>query len=463
MNIDLNIIKVLLTNKNLALDFAQQGTEILFKTEYWHFVKFVLSYIKTYKDVPTERIIKEKLGTKQESIKYLDDIFQSLSSINYNEKEFKFDVDKLKKRYSESKISSLRNELSNTTNVEKSIQSIRKSLEEINTITKASAYDRKTLKDNVDLFKNDYNAKLEARKNGKEFIDAIKTGYSTLDSSTGGLREAELFLIAGESGAGKSTMLLNMAIQMWMQDNTIDSEVFTDGHNGVYFSLEMPRDIVFNRVVAKLADVNVKRIKSAKLTNEERARVKKALSFIERYPYNFEIIDSPRGTTIETIESIYVDIKAAYNPKFVAIDYLQLMKMPKDLASDESDWLTLGIISESLHEFARVHKTCVLSAVQLNRPKQSKEIESNIGLHRIGRSNEIAKNANIIVQIYSRVNEQNYPDLEYYIIKNRDGDLKKGRLIKRLECATLLDEEDMSDEFVDMEDLSSSYSDILGF
>lgn len=459
MSLDINILKVLVSNKNLAMEFVHECDETLLSPDYWFIGKAIVNYIKTYKEVPTQKVLSEKFSNKKEILDSVNKLFSEIEKTSYDDKEFRFDIDKLKQRFIQNKISRLRSELSDSLNIDKSYSLIKKTIEDVSSITKTKSYERKTLKDSISSFTDEYNAKLDARKNGKELNDSIKTCYSGIDEATGGMREAELILIAGESGSGKSTMLLNIAIQAWLQGNTIDSTEFTEGTNGCYYTLEMPHKVVFNRVLAKLADVNVKRIKSAKLTQDEKARVKKAMEFIKRYPYSFEIIDFPRNTTVEAIEAVHMDIKSSFNPAFIAIDYLQLMD--DHSAKNLDDWLKLGVIAERLHEFARVHKIPVLSAVQLNRPKQTKELESNIGLHRIGRSNEIAKNANIIIQLHSRQNESNYPDLEYYIIKNRDGDLIKGRLIKKLECATLIDDPiDTSDDFTDVDDLTESLEDI---
>mgnify|MGYP003349142058 CR=1 FL=1 len=48
-----------------------------------------------------------------------------------------------------------------------------------------------------------------------------------------------------------------------------------------------------------------------------------------------------------------------------------------------------------------------------------KEVEEKIGLHRLARSNGVARNANVVIQIESRPQEQSYPDSYYWIIKNR--------------------------------------------
>ena len=60
-------------------------------------------------------------------------------------------------------------------------------------------------------------------------------------------------------------------------------------------------------------------------------------------------------------------------------------------------------------------------------------------MHRIGRSALIMHNANNAIQINKRQKEQSFPDLEYYVIKCREGELGSGRMIKNMKCASLLD------------------------
>jgi replicative DNA helicase len=248
---------------------------------------------------------------------------------------------------------------------------------------------------------------------------------------------------------------MNMAIQMWLQNNTIDMiDNFTPGYNVLYFSLEMPFKPCLNRVLGRLSSNPTKLIRSAKLNPVEMEKIKKVLRFINKYPNQFEIVDIPRGATIESLELLYEEAKVLYDPKIVVIDYLGLMDYD---GGEMEDWLKLGKIAEKTHEFARVHNCTVLSAVQLNRSKGAKE-EDRIGLHRIGRSALIMTNANIAVQIETRPNEKSHPDMFYHLIKNRDGELGRGRLLKNLACGTLIDDKVEEDpttfEMRDIDDIS---------
>lgn len=438
-NLDLSILKVLINNKKLSTDFCNDYSSDLFHPETRTFAKTVIDYVKTYKNLPTLRILSESLSknSSKAGLEYINNVWNTLESLNYDEKEFRHDVDKLKKRYAERQIISVREGLSKldpgSIDIDKVITNFQKTTQNIKSLSTVKAFERKTLKDAVPTFKQEYNAKLK----DPNFDQGVKTGYSFLDNSTGGLREGELVLIGGESGGGKSMLLMNMAIQMWLQGNTIDMESnFQPGYDVLYFSLEMPFKPCLNRVLSRLSGAPSKLIRNAKLQGEDVGKLKQALKFLEVYPNQFEIIDIPRGATMETMEAMYEDACAYFNPKVVVIDYLGLMDY--DGEKDMDDWLKLGKIAEKIHEFARVHKLIVLSAVQLNRVK-GKDLEDKIGLHRIGRSALIMQNANIAIQINKRSSEEKFSDLEAFLIKNRDGALCQGSLIKNLACGTLLD------------------------
>jgi replicative DNA helicase len=324
--------------------------------------------------------------------------------------------------------------------VTKAVVELQKTVQNIKSLDQVKLYERKTLKDAISEFRDEYNAKME----DPHFDAGVKTGYSYLDSVTDGLRDGELLLIGGESGAGKSMLLMNMALQMWLGPNTIDTDEsqFKDGNSILYFSLEMPFKPCRNRVLSRLSNCPSKKIRAATLDKDEALKLKKALRFVSKYNHQFEIVDIPRGATMESMELIFEEARALYNPKVVVIDYLGLMDY--DGGKDMDDWLKLGKIAEKVHEFARVHNCIVLSAVQLNRTKGAKE-EDKIGLHRIGRSALIMQNANIAVQIESRANEKEHPDMKYHVIKNRDGELGAGKLIKQLAYGTLLDDKPEED------------------
>lgn len=459
VDLDLVILKTLVSNKKHALDFANENDPKLFLADYWNFANLIVGYSRTYKELPTQRVMVEKLakGNNDKLIDHINKVWDQLKNVNHDEREYKHDLEKLKKRYAEKQVTSIQQILSKqepgSMDITKAVGEMQKAVQTIKALSQVKAYDRKTLKEAVPIFRDEYNAKML----DPHFDKGVKTGYSYLDNVTDGLRPSELVLIGGESGAGKSMLLMNMAIQMWMQDNTIDmTDNFGPGQSVLYFSLEMPFKPCLNRVLARMSGNPSKKIRAATLNADEAVKLKKSLKFIHNYPFQFEIVDIPRGATMESLELIYEEAKASYDPKIIVIDYMGLMNYD---GADMEDWLKLGKISEKIHEFARVHNLTVLSAVQLNRGKGGKDAEEKIGLHRIGRSALIMQNANIAIQIETRPNEKSYPDMYYHLIKNRDGQLGKGQMIKNLACGTLIDEkvEEDDTEFYDRDpdDISS--------
>ena len=456
--LDLIILKNIITNKKHGLDFVNEHDSKLFTTEVWNFAHLITGYIRVYKELPTLRVVIERLA-KSKDVKLTEmvkNIWGQLDNIQVNDKEYKHDLEKLKRRFAEKQLmdhKSMLNKIDPTSmDIEKTLSEIQKTIHSIKGLNQVRTFERKTLRDSVAEFRDEYNAIL----NDPTFDSGVQTGYSYLDYVTDGLRPGELLLVGGESGAGKSMLLMNIALQIWLQKNTIETkDNFSPGCSVLYFSLEMPFKPCRNRVLGRLSGNPTKAIRKAKLNEMEMDKMKKVLRFATHYPHQFEIVDIPRGATMEHLELLYEEAKILYDPKIIVIDYLGLMDY--EGGGEMEDWLKLGKIAEKIHEFARVHNVIVLSAVQLNRTKGNKD-EDKIGLHRIGRSALIMQNANIALQIESRINEKSHPDMFYHVIKNRDGQLGKGRLIKNLACGTLQDdkiEEDSTEfEMRDPDDIS---------
>jgi replicative DNA helicase len=458
-DLDLAVLKGIISNKKHGLDFANEQDPKIFSSEVWNFATLVVGHIRTYKELPTLRVLTERLakGSNDKLIESIKNVWAQVDRTQVNDKEFKHDLEKIKKRFAENQLLGVKASMSKleagSIDIGGTIKKLQDTIQTVKGLDQVRTYERKTLKEAVPIFREEYNAKL----NDPNFDSGVMSGYSYLDHVTDGARPGELILIGGESGGGKSMLLMNMAIQMWLQGNTVDTmDNFAPGQNVLYFSLEMPFKPCLNRVLGRLSVNPTKLIRSAKLNQFEAEKLKKALKFVQRYPYQFEIIDIPRGATMESLELLYEEAKILYDPKIIVIDYLGLMDYDSR-GGEMEDWLKLGKIAEKIHEFARVHGCTVLSAVQLNRTKGAKE-EDKIGLHRIGRSALIMQNANIAIQIETRPNEKNHPDMFYHIIKNRDGELGKGRLIKNLACGTLIDDEVEEDpttfEMRDPDDIS---------
>jgi replicative DNA helicase len=415
---ELRILKAITDHTNIAVDFCSQfGTKLFINQEARIAAKPIVDYVKSFKTKPTKRVLLDKYSSDEDTCNAINNLWEELDNIDeYDQSEYNYDLSELKKNYSATKIESLKNLNIDTT---ESIHHIESVINDIKTLNKTSTYTAKTLKDNLSDFAKQYAAKIANPDLGK----GILTGYSYLDYIKNGLRPSDLIIIAGETGTGKSIFLNNIALNIWKQNNNIDMnpDEYKPGYNIVYFSLEMPFDDCFQRSIAALADVPSYGIRDAKLSSVEAKAVKKACDFIKKYPYQFDIVDVPRGLKIQDIEHHIERIKRNYTPDVIFVDYLSLMED----VSDAEDWLKLGELTGKLHELARTYNIPIVTAVQLNRLSANFKDDpaKKIGLHRIGRSALIATHATLIIQIEDvRMNEQQMRDFKYYILKNRHGE-----------------------------------------
>lgn len=433
-DVDLRVLKNISSDLRSANDFFNYyGTSFL-SDDVKFFADLVIDHVKVYKAVPTPRVLIDKVSDNEELYANTREVLGYLKDIEAQPSEFSYDVQKIKNRFIGEREAQIRRD----TLAGKDLSLLRRQIDEVENIKLGKRRDfvQKSLKSYVKEFKQNYNLKL----NNPEFGRGIMTGYSCIDYITNGLGMAQLVVIGGESSSGKSFFLNNIAKQIWLQKNWGKKENFGIGYNVLYFSLEMPFEDCFRRTFASLADVSSRSIRDAKLKKNEFTVANSALEFIEQYPYEFEIIDIPKGTSIKTMEARYLDARDRFEPHIIVVDYLGLMD---DNGADETDWLKLGTIAGELHEFARYYNVLVLTAAQLNRMQKGvKDSSETIGMHRIGRSSLVMHHADVGIQIETRKDEQNYSDFIYHFIKVRDGENRaKHSLIKNLANGSLKEPE----------------------
>lgn len=440
--LDYRIFKVLLSDKFLAVDFATSYNFDLFNKDMQLFAKLFLGYTKGFRAPPTRRVLNEWSGEAYSDT--INKTWDILESIIYDVKEYPYDLSQFKKRYINESLQEVKGciEAQNSDSPDKVMKDISIKLQNIKVIQQGKTFIQKTVKDNIDDFEDRYKAKVE---NPVKESDNVFSGYSGMDFAVGGFKPSDLFIIGGETGAGKSMLLLNAAIQMWMQKNTINTppSEFTKGFHNIYFSLEMPYEECYTRFLAKVAQVNERSIVDGQYTTDQRNRILKAQKFIKAYPYEFEIVDVPKGVTTEQIELRYNDALLKYKPDICVVDYLNIMSGGGE---SEQDWLRMGELGGELHEFGRVYNVIMGTAVQLNdiqrgskTDPKDKSIHQRVGPHRIGRSSQILHHATLGIQIESKPGDNESTFLNYHIIKNRRGPKLMASLNKNFEMCTLSD------------------------
>lgn len=439
--LDLRILKVITSDKVKAVDFSYNFDHTLFTRSSQEFARMVVDFLKSFRSLPTRRTLSDRY----KNVTLVNKWFDAIDNLDYDFNDYTYDLEHAKTRFETFVTDDIKLYLDqpDETVASKILKHVGLKLQQAEIIRAGRSHTQKSAGEYLQEFENRYTAK---QTNAEESV-AIKTGYSSIDKVTGGFCPAELIMFGSETAGGKSMILNNISIQMWMQGNTIYTPYseLKKGYSVLFFSLEMPYEDCFTRFMARLASVPQRSITDANLDNDEKQRVAQASEFIRNYEKlggYFGIVDVPRNVTIEEIELRYNDALLTYRPDIVVVDYMGLMHS-RAFAKDQ-DFIRMGAISESLHEFGRAYNVVMLTAHQLTDIKrgsasQGEEDRKRVGVHRWGRSSLIMHNVNFGVQIETRPNEQVYPDMKIHFVKNRKGPLGQGTLLKDFAKASILD------------------------
>lgn len=435
--IDLMIIAYAITSKDLTLKAIDQiETEYLIGAYADLFKLFKLCF-KKYNSKPTLRMLQSFQDWNEELEEIYNEASKKIDEII--PENIVMDIETIKERYNKKLILNLGGNIKAGNSIENINKTLKKTIAEIEKLNASKIYKEGSLK----LTATEAQQRYENVKENPELACGVLLGLRQLDIIMNGLQPAELMLIGGQSGAGKSTLAMNMAINAWRGTNPYPEDMnwveegryADDGHNVLYFTLEMPYDALRRRIDACLAGVRLYGLRDASLSPEEELRYEACIKFQKQYQKDFYIIDVPRGCSMAQIESKYMDLKNQFEPELVIIDYISLMKSHNE---NEADWLALGHLAESLHEFCRAYSIPCISPVQLNRAPQGQHKLPD--QNRIGRSFGLPQNCNIMLNIDTREEEHQKLDMVINIAKMRDGEQTAFTLNKRLNMMRIYDD-----------------------
>jgi len=205
--LDLYILKTITENKIKGVEFSNTYHFSLFDDNVQDFAKYVINYIKTYRDLPTRRTLSLTYKDDGKIIEYIDEVWDELDECDdYSESEYSFFLEEFKDRYSKKNILEIKNNLNkiedinDINNIEYIKKNIALNIQNINLVNSGKSFIQKTVKEYVSQFEEEYIAK---EKNPNS-IQLIETGYSGIDHVTHGFAPAELVIIGGETSAGKA-------------------------------------------------------------------------------------------------------------------------------------------------------------------------------------------------------------------------------------------------------------------
>ncbi|PIV65144.1 MAG: replicative DNA helicase [Candidatus Nealsonbacteria bacterium CG01_land_8_20_14_3_00_12] len=218
-------------------------------------------------------------------------------------------------------------------------------------------------------------------------LRGLPTGFTDLDNILAGLQKSDLIILASRPGLGKSALAANIAASI-----AISQKVPV----GI-FSLEMSKDQVVDRLIASLANVDLWRLRTGRLSGEgddnDFVKIQQAMGILSEAPI---YIDDAASANILQMRAMARRLQADKGLGLVIVDYLQLME-PRN----PSDQIVRQVteISRSLKGLARELNIPVLAISQLSRAVEQRSPQRP-RLADLRESGSLEQDADVVLFIY---------------------------------------------------------------
>ena len=227
--------------------------------------------------------------------------------------------------------------------------------------------------------------RIEALQHGGKTITGVASGFTDLDEMTSGFQPADLIIVAARPSMGKTAFTLNVA-----QHAAIEDQVPV-----AFFSLEMSKESLVQRMLTAEARIDAQRLRKGMLRDDDFPRLARAAGILSSAPV---WIDDTPGITLLEMRSKARRLKADAGIKLVVVDYLQLMQGP---ANSESRQQEVSTISRGLKALAKELSVPVIALSQLSRaPEQRTGEHKRPQLSDLRESGAIEQDADLIMFLY---------------------------------------------------------------
>jgi len=258
--------------------------------------------------------------------------------------------------------------------------------------------------------------RMEELHRNKGSLRGVKTGYRDLDNMTAGLQRSDLIILAARPAMGKTTLVTNLAYNV----ATIAKQ------SVIFFSLEMSKEQLVDRMLADASGVDAWNIRTGNLSDDDFGKLSEAMGELAEAPI---FIDDTPGLSVLEMRTKARRANHEHPLGLIIIDYLQLMQGSG--SSQGNRVQEVSEISRGLKLIARELNVPVIALSQLSRSVESRSPQIP-QLADLRESGSIEQDADIVMFIYREAyynpetERENITDL--IIAKHRNGPTGKVEL-----------------------------------
>ena len=234
-------------------------------------------------------------------------------------------------------------------------------------------------------------------------LRGVTTGLNKLDNMLSGLQKENLLILAARPSVGKSSFAINVGQYAAVMKKA-----------GVaFFSLEMGREMVVDRMISGQGAIDNWKISTGNLEAEDFDKYGSAAGELAEAAI---YIDDTPGISVLEMRTKARRLMLEHRVDLIVVDYLQLIRAPKA----ESRVQEVSEISMGLKNLARELKVPVLAVSQLSRAVEQRGGDKKPQLSDLRDSGSIEQDADVVMFLY-RPNEEDRSTYKLIIAKHRNG------------------------------------------
>lgn len=259
---------------------------------------------------------------------------------------------------------------------------------------------------------------IERLLNNKGGLTGVPTGFLDLDKLTSGLHPSDFVILAARPSMGKTAFALNIVQNVALRAH---KKVGGEPRTVAFFSLEMSKEQLVNRMLCAEAEINSQQLRIGELGDADWEKLWSACDVMSKAQI---YIDDTPGITAMEMRSRARRLKAEHGLSLIVVDYLQLMQGSgkKNVSGDRQQ--EVSEISRSLKALARELDVPVIALSQLSRSVESRQVKRPM-LSDLRESGSLEQDADLVAFLYREdyynKETENENMTELIIAKHRNG------------------------------------------
>ena len=245
--------------------------------------------------------------------------------------------------------------------------------------------------------------RIELLSQNSSAVTGVPTGFVDLDEMTAGFQKGDLVIVAARPSMGKTAFTLNIA----------QHAAISEGKCVAFFSLEMSKDSLVQRLLTSEARVDAGRVRTGRLRDDDYPRLAQAAGLLNTAPI---FIDDTPGISVLEMRAKARRLKSDRDDlSMIIVDYLQLMTGG---TKSENRQQEVSEISRGLKALAKELEVPVVALSQLSRAVESRPDKRPM-MSDLRESGAIEQDADVIMFLFR-------PEY-YHGPTDKDGNSLEGR------------------------------------